>query len=324
MRVCVVGGTGHISTGIVRELLTLGHEVTCFNRGLSGEVPVGVRLIHGDRLDRDGFESRMQAEPFDAAIDMVCFNKEDALSSARAFSKVKHFVQCSTVCTYGVDYDWLPATEDHPLRPITAYARAKVEADEVLLEACRRSGLPVTIIKPSTTYGPRAGLLRQVAWEFSWIDRIRRDKPILVCDNGNARHQFLYVDDAALAFAHVLGKEHCVGQVYNLVGRGFLTWAGYHRTAMKVIGREVEMVGIPLAEIEALGVPASEECREIFAYDTYYSGDKLYRDVPEFRPRIPLEQGMRQVIEVMDREGRIPNSDEIDWEDRIIAALRAI
>ena len=92
---------------------------------------------------------------------------------------------------------------------------------------------------------------------------------------------------------------------------------------MTAIGREVEMVGIPLAEIEASGIPAFEECRDIFGYDTYYSAEKLYRDVPEFRPRVSLEQGIRQVIEAMDNEGRIPNSDDIEWEDRIIAAQRS-
>jgi hypothetical protein len=33
----------------------------------------------------------------------------------------------------------------------------------------------VTIIEPSTTYGPMHGMLRQIAWEFSWIDRVRKD-----------------------------------------------------------------------------------------------------------------------------------------------------
>jgi nucleoside-diphosphate-sugar epimerase len=41
MKICVIGGTGHISTSLVRSLLEQGHEVTCFNRGQSGEVPKG-------------------------------------------------------------------------------------------------------------------------------------------------------------------------------------------------------------------------------------------------------------------------------------------
>lgn len=87
---------------------------------------------------------------------------------------------CSTVCTYGVQYDWFPTTEDHPLRPTTDYGRNKAAADAVLLRAFYREGFPVTIIKPSTPYGPRLGLLRQVAWEFAWIDRVRIVKTVLV------------------------------------------------------------------------------------------------------------------------------------------------
>ena len=61
-----------------------------------------------------------------------------------------------------------------------------------------------------------------------------------------------------------------------------------------------------------------------FAYNDYYSSEKLFRDVPEFHPQISLEQGMQQVLEVMEREGRIPNSDELKWEDEIIERQRRV
>lgn len=324
MKVCLVGGTGNISTSIVRLLLEQGHEVVCFNRGQSGSPPEGARVLHGDRAEEERFESTMQAEKFDAAIDMICYNKQQAESSVRAFRGVGHFVQCSTVCTYGIKYDWFPATEDHPLRPISDYGRDKVAADSVFMEAYHREGFPVTIIKPSTTYGPKMGMLRQVAWEFSWIDRVRKGKPVLVCGDGNAIHQFLHVEDAALCFANVLKKDRCVGQTYNMVNRGFFSWADHHRLAMKVLGREVDLVGVPLADLVAARVPAVGICETIFAHNTYYSAEKLFRDVPEYRPVVSLEQGMQQVIEVMDREGRVPDSDLTDWEDRLISAQRRV
>jgi nucleoside-diphosphate-sugar epimerase len=322
MRICVIGGTGHISTSIVTLLLKQGHEVTCYNRGQSGEVPAGARWMPGDRTDRVTFERRMQAMRFDAAIDMICFTREDAASSVRAFPHVQHFVQCSTVCTYGIAHDWMPVTEDHPLRPVTAYGRHKAEADAVFLEAYDRQGFPVTIVKPSTTYGPQQGLLRQIAWDVSWIDRIRQGKPLLICGDGDALHQHLHVKDAALGFAHILGKAHCLGQTYNLVGRGCISWADYHRTAMRVLGRQVELVGVPLADLIALNMPNMQICREVFAHHGYYSAEKLLRDVPEFRPAVSLAEGMRQVIDAMDRAGRLHSSDLEDWEDRLIAAQR--
>ena len=62
----------------------------------------------------------------------------------------------------------------------------------------------------------------------------------------------------------------------------------------------------------------------MFAYHGHYSAEKLFRDVPEFRPVVSLERGMQQVIEAMDRAGRIPNADLEEWEDRYrgAAAIR--
>jgi nucleoside-diphosphate-sugar epimerase len=325
MKVCVVGGTGNISTSIVRVLLEQGHEVVCFNRGLRGTPAEGTRTIIGDRReDPAGFEQAVRAERFDAAIDMIGFNREHALSSIRAFAGVKHFVHCSTVCTYGVDYDWLPVTEDHPLRPVSDYGRNKAEGDATYMEAFYRDGFPVTIIKPSTTYGPQLGAWRQLGREFSWIDRIRKGKPVLVCGDGLAIHQFLHVDDAALGFVHVLGRERCVGQTYNLVNAGFTTWAEHHRTAMAVLGREVDLVGVPLADLVTFEIPCIGTCRDIFAHNVYYSHERIFRDVPEFRPTVSLEDGLRSVIEAMDGDGRIPDSDELTWEDAIIEAQRRV
>ena len=324
MRVCVVGGTGNISASIVRLLLELGHEVTCFNRGYSGGLPEGAKLIAGDRLNREAFEDAMQAERFDAAIDMICFGREDALSDIRAFTGVSHFVQVSTVCTYGVEYDWLPVTEDHPLRPISDYGRDKVAADKAFMDAHRRDGFPVTIVKPSTTYGPKMGLLRQVAWEFSWVSRVLEGRPILICGDGLAIHQFLHVDDAALGFAHMLGRAACIGRTYNLVRQGYTSWADYHRTAMEVLGRTVEMIGVSCQDLESLEVPGHEICRDIFQYNVYYSPDALLTDVPEFAPRISLAEGIKQVYAAMKAEDRIPPSPKGGWEDQIIDRVRKL
>ncbi len=324
MKVCIVGGTGNISTPISKLLLDMGHEVTLFNRGKKNPTPKGARLIQGDRQDRPAFEAAMQAARFDAAIDMICFTAEDAQSTIRAFRGVKHLIFTSTVCTYGVQSDWLPVTEDHPLRPITDYGRNKVSAGRIFMEAYYHEGFPVTIIRPSTTFGPQLTLLRQIAWEAGWVDRVKKGKPIAVCGDGRALHQWLFVDDAAPAFAFALGRDRCIGQIYNMMKNEFGSWADYHRTAMAVIGREVELVGVPLASLLAAKTPNVSICETIFSHNTVYSPDKLMRDVPEFRPRISLREGISRVLEAQERDGRIPDSDKETWEDRLIAAQRKV
>lgn len=324
MKVGVIGGTGNISTSIVALLLEKGHDVVCYHRGQTRKPPSEVRVIEGDRRsDRAEFERVMQKEKFGAVVDMICYDAEDARSSTRAFAGVEQFVMCSTVCTYGIEYDWLPVSEDHPLRPISDYGRGKVAADSVFLEAYYGEGFPATIIKPSTTFGPVWNLLRQIGGG-AWVDRIRKGKPILVCGDGGAIHQFLDVDDAALCFVGVLEKPHCIGQTYNMMRRGFTKWNQYHRTAMKVIGHEVDMVGVPMVDLVAANVPDVGICRDIFAHNCYYDSDRLYRDVPEFRPQVSLEDSMIRVIEAMDREGRTGNCDEEPWEDQLVGAQRRV
>ena len=57
MKICVIGGTGNISTSIVKCLLKQKHEVFCFNRGQSGSVPEGSHSIIGDRNDQESLKA---------------------------------------------------------------------------------------------------------------------------------------------------------------------------------------------------------------------------------------------------------------------------
>ncbi|MAS37513.1 MAG: hypothetical protein CL610_26185 [Anaerolineaceae bacterium] len=324
MRVVVVGGTGNISVSIVERLLSQGHDVTCYNRGQKGQVPDGAQLITGDRKNRAEFESAMQQGKFDVAIDMICFDKADAESDIRAFAGVQQFIQCSSVMSYGKPDVWLPVTEDHPIQPDTPYGAGKAEADHAFMSAFYSDNFPATIIKPSTTHGPIRGLVRQASRDTQWIDRVRKGKPLVVCGNGRQTIQFLHVKDAALGFVGVIGKSRCIGQTYNLVDEGFTYWDVFHHTAMDVLGREVELVGVPLDDLIALGVPNFGTCKDAYSHNNYFSSEKMMRDVPEFRPQMTLRDAMEDIIAVMDAEGRVDNSDDVRWEDQVIAAQRRV
>ena len=144
MKVLVIGGTGNISRGIVAALQHRNYEIVLFNRGQHRDPPPSdIRIIHGDRQQRDDFEAKVGAEEWDAVIDMISFNAEDAASALRACQgRIGHFVHCSTVMTYGPPFSGINLPETAPLQGESGYGRGKVAADNLLLEAHARDGIP--------------------------------------------------------------------------------------------------------------------------------------------------------------------------------------
>lgn len=323
MRVCVVGGTGNISTGIVKALLEWGHEVSVVTRGVrESRLPAGVRYLTGDRQDRPAFEAAMQAERFDAAIDMISFTEDDAASALRAFRGVRHLLHCSTVVTFG-SLPTVPADETTPERPTSDYGRNKALGDRVLRAAHQRGEVPITIFKPAFTWGPGNGLIRQIDHDPIWLDRVRKHKPLVVSGDGQALWSLCHSDDAGRAFAAAVDRTACKGQDYIVTGPRWITWQEYHERVNAVLGSRSEIVHVPADTI--LASPLAPKAQPLAAgsyRNSCYSIAKLLRDVPEFAPAIELEQGVPEVIAWLDRHGKIGNSDADDAEDRLVEAQR--
>ncbi|MEN9935230.1 MAG: hypothetical protein RLZZ387_1809 [Chloroflexota bacterium] len=328
MHVLIIGGTGTISRGIVQSLLQRGHEVTLFNRGQRSDPPrAEVRVIHGDRKDREAFEAALQKERFDAAIDMISFTPEDAASAVRALrGRVGHFIHTSTVMTYGPPFAGLYQDETAPLngRHDGGYGAGKVAADELLLRAHAEEGFPATVVKPSFTYGPGHPLWRQVDWRTDWIDRLRKRKPLLVVGDGLNYFQFLPAPDAGEAYAGLLGNPESLGLVVNMAHPDPITWAEWHRAAANALGVEAELVGAPAELLIAVNPERYASLRANFAHTQVFRNAALERLLPEWRPTTDRRSHIAATIEWMDRNGRVANSDEDTLEDRIIAALRDV
>ncbi|CAL8969568.1 hypothetical protein PROP_00574 [Propionicimonas sp. T2.31MG-18] len=323
MKVGVVGGTGNISTSVVHLLLERGHDVSCITRGLRPGLPDGARPLVGDRDDEAWFVPAVRKQRFDAVIDFVCYTPDQGRVSLEAFRGVGHVVHTSTVVTIGEEFDELPVTEHHPLRATMPYGIRKAEIDQLYLVAHTSENFPVTIIKPSTTYG-RQRVVRQIGVDTRWISRIIQGRPIIKVGDGNAIHHLLHVDDAAIAFVGVLERSHCIGETYLLVNPEHTDWNTVHRTAMKVLGRHVDQVGVPTDVLVELDPARFEMAKGIFAHNLFYSAQKLQQDVPEFRPRISLAEGLADAFTFLLEHGLVEPVPRGDWEDRIIAAQRSV
>ena len=328
-RVMVVGGSGNISTGIVNLLLEQGYHVSIFTRGLS-QLPVSkdVEMVQGDRNDKQSFIQTMRAGHYDYAIDMICMNPEAAQTDIEAFPEVERMVFTSSGASYGSLWG-----AEQPIRetfrsgnPKWSYGIGKCAAEDVFMNAYYCKGYPITIIRPTVTYGRQKILNRQIGSDNAWVDRIRKGKPIIT-GNPFLLRNFLYADDAAWAYVGALKHECCIGQAYNMVGMKPYDWGTYHRAMMNVLGREVEMVEVTLETLlhnQSSEFTVGEMITENYKFNGYYSGEKIARDIPEFRPVTGLEEGLALALEFIERNGTIPNSDEIRFEDEIIRKQKSI
>lgn len=324
MKALVIGGTGLISGAITRELKKKGHAVTVFHRGHRPLEVKGVREILGDRQDRAAFEARMKAEDFDAVFDLISFNTADAASAWRAFKgRVKHFVHCSTVCAVGVPTLKIPCDETEPYHPISKYGRGKAAAEKYLLGKWRQGKFPVTIIRPSHTYGPGAAWVLGTFvddWDrdCALINRILANKPLLVQGDGEQLWQSCYSDDAAEGFVGCLGNKKVLGEIYNLCGPQVYTWNDYYLRIAKALGRKAKLAHLPTAVIVAKAPrDATYFLEEIAQFHGAYSNAKALRDIPAFRPRTTIEQGIRKHVAWLRKKNLLKKAPKRIYEDRL-------
>lgn len=321
-KICVIGGFGNMGLGVTRELLNQGYDVTVVTLPMEGDNPMPeARWIQADRKDREGFKAALKDGHYEYAIDFACFTEQDAALDCELFSEASHVLAVSTGASYGPLYGCeIPIREYMTQRPQWGYGVTKKAMEEFFFDKFRKEGFPITIFRPTVSYGRQKTIVRQIGSDNSWVDRIRGGKPI-VTGNPYILRNFLYVDDAAGAFVGALNHEWCKGQAYNLGAMRCYDWGTYHRTMMEIIGKEVEMVEVPLKTLEAS--PHFEVTPMIttnFIYNGYYAGDKIARDIPEFCPKTDLKTGLTRTLEYLDAHGLIPDSSQMTWEDELIEA----
>ncbi len=324
MEVLILGGTGVISREIVNQLQKKCHNVTVFNRGKRNlYFPGNVKQLVGDRLNRDEFESLMQKRKFDVVIDMLSFNKEDAMSTVRAFKdNVEQIIITSSVAAYKRPYNTVPtieAAEELWDNPEFTYSFHKAEMERYLHKVIKEEGLPITIIRPSLTFGIGAaniGILRQ---NYGIVDRIKKGKPLVMFGDGSTSWSFTFAPDLARGFAAVVGNKKTYGQDYHITNEDRHIWEDLYIEFGNIVGKEPNIIHLPS---EVLYKAAPNLCNHLYFEKTYaglFDNSKIKRDAPEFTANISLNEGLKSIVEWFEREANIVDPEKDALEDKLVS-----
>jgi nucleoside-diphosphate-sugar epimerase len=313
MRALLIGGTGLISTGIVKHLLARGADVTVYNRSKrENRLPSNVKTIVGDRADADAFVRTFKDQTYDVVIDMICFRPDQAEADVKAFGgRCAHFIFCSTVCTYGVK---VPPTalvdETFPQEPISNYGRDKFACEKEFMKAHESGTFKTTIVRPSCTYGPGNPLIDNLEGDAATWDRIAKGKPVLCAGDGLGFWVYTHRDDCGKLFAYGAMNPKTYGQSYNATRDENQTWSTIYSEVAGVLGKKASVIYMPAKWIVSHDPARFGLLKEITAFHGAYTSAKARRDVPEFKCEIDLPTGAAETFADLKRRGKWRNSDD--------------
>lgn len=296
--VLFVGGTGQISAACVPVALDQGWDVSVLNRGESQlrPLPAQVRSISADVRDPARVRDALGDAQFDVVADFVSFTPENATAAVELFAgRTGQYLYVSSASAYQTPPARLPVTEETPLdNPFWQYSRDKAASEDLLFQAHRESGFPVTVVRPSHTYD-RTRIPTFGGWTD--VERLRRGAPVVVLGDGTTRWTITRAADFAIGFVGLFGRAQAIGEAFHITSDLAPTWNEIYTVLGGLLGVPANMAHVPAEAIaavdERLGASALGDKAHSFVLDNA----KIRSLVPEFAPTSTLEEGFGESVQ---------------------------
>lgn len=232
----VTGASGFLGGRLAQMLHERGEEVAVLARPTSdlSHLSIPVRVVRGDLLDQAALQQAVQNvdyiyhcaacstdwAPRQMYYEANVLGTRNLLAAAQAARRLRRFLHVSTTDIYG--YPETPCTESHPFVDAgLPYNQTKGQGEALVWRAHREHGLPVTVVRPATIYGPRG---KDFTLE---IATLLRQRLMTYIDGGAAPGGFTYVDNVAQAMQDAAQSPHTIGEAYNLSDGTGATWKRY-------------------------------------------------------------------------------------------------
>lgn len=307
-RVLVTGADGFIGSHLTEALLEEGCKVKAFvyynsfnSWGWLDSFPQDTKgkleIFAGDIRDPNGVRTAMKdidivfhlaaliAIPFsyhspDSYIDTNVKGTLNVLQAARD-SGVGRVLITSTSEVYGTA-QYVPIDEKHPRQPQSPYSASKIGADSVAESFFRSFDLPVTIVRPFNTYGPRQSARAVIP---TIITQLLNGAAEIKLGDTRPTRDLLYVKDTVAGFVEIARSENLIGHDVNIATQSEIS---VHDLAHELI-RQINSDARIVTEDQRFRPEKSEVFR------LFGSNQKLI-EMTDWRPRWTLETGLKETI----------------------------
>ncbi|MDO8358290.1 MAG: NAD-dependent 4,6-dehydratase LegB [Nitrospirota bacterium] len=312
-RILITGADGFIGSHLTEMLVREGHEVRAFVLYNSFNswgwldhaapaIKANLDVFAGDIRDPHGVCKAMTgcdvvmhlaaliAIPYsyhspDTYIETNIKGTLNVLQAARNLGNVR-VVHTSTSEVYGTAR-FVPITEDHPLQGQSPYSASKIGADQLAYSFFAAFGLPVSIIRPFNTYGPRQSARAVLP---TVITQIANGSRLLKLGALQPTRDFNYVQDTIRGFLAVAQSDAALGEVINIGSNFEISIGDAVRVIAELMGQSVDVQ----VDAERLR-PAASEVERLWADNA--KALKLCGWQPEYAGLAGFKRGMQETIE---------------------------
>lgn len=293
-RALVTGATGAVGPAVVDALLQAGWRVRLLVRGTCDRTDV--EIVQGDLRDPDSL--RKAVDGVDCVVHMagllhiVDAGKEldaefralnvDATRTLVEASRGIRFVFFSSISVYGSDG---PFDETSPVNPQTSYARTKVEAEKIVIDA---GG---TVLRIAAVYGDR------MKGNYASLVRAIHRRLFLPIGAGTNHRTLVHDRDVGRAVVLVLTSERAARQIYNVTDGTTHSIAEIVEAISAGFGRRGPRLRVPVLAVRAVGavVPGVARLLERYREEVRVDGSKIRRELG-FRPEADFRAAWREAV----------------------------
>jgi len=311
-KVLVTGADGFIGSHLTEELVNRGYEVKAFvyynsfgTYGWLDTLPAHIKdeiEIHsGDIRDPNGVRTAVSgvdsvfhlaaliAIPYsyespDSYVDTNVKGTLNILQAARALETGKVLIT-STSEVYG-SADYVPIDESHPLKAQSPYSATKIGGDRLAESFYRSFSLPVAIVRPFNTYGPRQSARAVIP---TIISQLLAGKEDIHLGSLTPTRDFNYVKDTVSGFIEIESSEHTVGEEINIASGIEISIGELALELIRQINPKAEII----CETERLRPEKSEVTRLL-------GSNKKLKALTNWKQQYTLSQGLEETIHWME------------------------
>ena len=308
MKVLVTGADGFIGSHLVECLLNQGYEVRAFvyynsfnSYGWLDSFPKEklnkIEIFSGDIRDPNGVRVAMEgidvvyhlaaliAIPYsyhspDSYVDTNIKGTLNVLQAAKLLS-TKRILVTSTSEVYGTA-QYVPIDEKHPYQGQSPYSASKIGADRMAESFYRSFDLPVTIVRPFNTYGPRQSARAVIP---TIITQLLAGKNEIKLGAIHPTRDLLFVKDTVNGFVEIAKSEKTIGEEINIATKSEITVGDLAQKLINLINPEAKIV-----TDDVRLRPEKSEVERLFG-----DNSKITR-LTNWKQNYSLDQGLEQTI----------------------------